>query len=452
MANKIHFLTWQEVVEQMLSYLPPSWRTNQAGKVMKRLIVAYALAVEQIYALLARLLRLSIVATSEGEWLRALVQGFNMETYGGTAATVVVRFRRYVATDKTVTIPLGAQVGAVRGQKFVTTIPAIIPPGQTEVEVPCRCIQTGEFGNIDAGEIISMVPQLPGVDEVTNPFRADGGHDAESDIEIKARLPKHIEALHRATIPATEYAVAIDRETFPEVQSFVTQRNYGTPGYFRGILCDWTGGDLYRPTNWVSAGNGVWWARTDLDIIYGMNAEGWMCKRFGIVDRTPDGEEVWLPCNFVAEVEQGNWRFCHDKKSRRIYARADGNDLNDLHITLYAGVVWRTLRYLESNWVANGVFVDIIVPFAKADTMTIEYYLQPGFSQVQVESDLRNRAIDYVSALLMGQMFELEQLYTILNRVAGASGVVVQHPDGNVLVKPNEVFRLSKPPIVVRKA
>lgn len=451
MVAKPYFLNWQEVLEQILSFLPPSWRANLTGKVLKRLLVAFALSMEALYALLARLLRLSIVATSEGQWLRSLVAAFNMETYAGTKAIAPVRFIRHGDTEDPIAIPAGRIVNSVRGLQFVTMSQAQMLPGDREVLIPCECMVPGSIGNIDSGEIVGLATPIAGIDEVVNDQPGGGGHDAELDLEIKERLPGHIESLHRATIPATEYAIAINREAFPEVQRFVTQRNYGTPGYFRGILCDWTGGDRYRPTQWVSAGNGVWYTLTDLPEINGLVATGWPCQRFGVVERSLDGEEIWKPSNFVAEVEQGNWRFCHDIQRKRLYARAEGQDLNGLHITIYAEVFWRALRELELRRAANGVFVDLISPFTTTTIVELEYRLEGGYSQLSVESQLRTTIYAYVNSLYMDDVLQLEELYSAINKIRGAFGVTIKTPVANVEPGPDSIVRLERSPLILRR-
>jgi len=85
MTDNVRLLNWQEILDQMLSLLPPQWRANFTGKILRRLMVAFALVMEALYGLLAKVLRLAIVATSEGETLRQLVAGFGMTTYGGIA-------------------------------------------------------------------------------------------------------------------------------------------------------------------------------------------------------------------------------------------------------------------------------------------------------------------------------------------------------------------------------
>ena len=441
MSDQVNLLTWQEVLDQLLSFLPPSWRANASGKILKRLLVAFALSAESLYAWMAKILRLSIISTSEGGWLKALVAGMGMVTQDGIAASVVVRFQRYNTTDA-LSIPLGTQTGAVSGQIFATSIAATIPAGQSSINVPCRAIQAGVSGNVGAGQIISLITPVPGVDVVSNPGAAIGGSDGESDTQIKARLPKHLEMLHRATIPATEAAILTRRDLFPEVTGFITQRNFGVRGYFRGVLSDVSGGDLYRAINWEPVGTqGVYFVRTDLTEINGLVSAGFPCQRFGVPERLSDGEEIWRVSAFVSEVEMGNWRFCHEPILKRLYARADGRDLNTLKTTIVSGVVWRVLRELEVNWAANGVFCDVIVPFANFVNISLSYTLETGYDGTTIDLALRTTTTNYVAGLGLGVGLELEGLYSTLALVAGASGVLVTAPTANVAVNPDSVVR-----------
>lgn len=447
MANNPYFLTWQEVLDQLISFLPPAWRPV-TGKVLTRLLVAVSLAIEALYALLARLLRLSIIATSEGEWLKALVAGFGMTTFAGTASSVVVRFSVFAGKATTIEIPLGTQVAAQNGQTFRTAIASSLPAGALYVDVPCRAEKTGVSGNIPAGSIITLISSLAGIDRVDNPNPGSGGSDGETDTEIKLRVPPYLESLHRATIPATEYVIKYDRSLFPEVSGFVTQRNYGVPGYFRGILADQNGGDIYRARDWISVGNGIYYIRTGLATINGLVSAGWPCKRFGVVSRAENGEELWLPSAFVTELENGLWRFCHDRPSGRLYAKADGRDLNTLNCTIVSGVIYRALRELELRWASNGVFCDVLAPFLVQGDVELRYVLEPGYNRPTVEAALKTAAIDYASSLRLGAGFELEGLYTRLSLVAGAGGVVVVAPEDNIAVEPDSIFRLNSVAIV----
>jgi uncharacterized phage protein gp47/JayE len=449
MANP-YFLTYQEIADQIVSTLPPQWQANLTGKVLKRLIVAYALVLEGLYALLARLLRLAIPITSEGGWLRALVQGIGMEAYGGTKAQVLVTFSRYLADGTSISIPIGTQVGTASGILFEVLFDGAIAANATEAVVLCQALETGTQGNIQPNEIIGFVTSVPGVDLVSNRLSGSGGADGETDESIKARIPQHLESLHRATIPATE-AIILSRDLFPEVREFITQRNYGTPGYFRGILSDTGGGDLYRARNWSAVGSmGVYFISAAQPEVQGLVAAGFPCKRFGVVTRSPNGEEQWLASSFVADVEQGDYRFCYDAELKRIYARADGQDLNNLEITVLGGVYWRALRALETSWAANGVWCDVIVPFLIEAQVKATYTLEPDYDKTSVETALRNAIATYANSLLIGQDFELEQVYSFIAGVPGASGVIVTDPASNIAVPPDSIFRLPSIPLLTQ--
>lgn len=440
MANNPWFLSYDEVFDQLQSFLPPSWRATLPGKVLGRLLVAFSLAVESLYALLARVLRLAIIATSEGKWLRALVEGFGMVPYQGVSATATVRFGMWRAKDAVVTVPANVRVGASTGVIFQAVEAGVIPIGETFVDVQCRCTQPGAQGNVAAGEINSQITALPGIDWVQNPNPALGGAAPESDIAIKTRLPGHIASLHRATIPATEFA-PLNTDLYPDVLGFVTYRNYGTPGYVRAILTDYNGGDSYRPGTWQLLGNGVYYVSVGRSMVNGLVAAGYPGIRFGTVERDPSGAEIWQPSNFVAEVEQGDWRWCHDLNTGRLYARADGRDLNDLDITIQHGTLWRVQQDLERSWIGNGIRIDVLRPFVVRAAIALSYSLEEGYIQLNVENALRQAVSSYIGGLNLGENFEPEGFYAAVSVVAGAGGVLLTTPSGNISVPADSVFR-----------
>lgn len=437
------FLTWQEASDQVISFLPPQWRANFTGKVLKRLIVAFALVMEGLYGLLAQVLRLSIVSTSEGVYLRSLVAGFGMTAYGGVAARVTVQFRRWRSVESAVTIPAGTEVRSEAGLKFVSDAEITLPAGEIEIDIACTCTTAGEAGNILPGRIVALQSALEGIDEVGNRDRGNGGIDAEADGSIRGRVPLHLAMLHRATIPATEGAIAAQLELFPEVETFITERNSGTPGYFRGILADSSGGDRYQVPEWQAATGlpGVYYAILGFAEVNGLVQAGWPCIRFGEVTRDAAGAEIWEASESAAAVAEGNWRWYWTAATQRLYARADGGDLNDLDLTVLADVTWRALRELEENWVAAGVGCDVITPFVVRSPIVISYLLEPGANSGTAELALQDAAGAYVSSLGMGQAFELDALFAQLNGVDGAGGIEVSNPSATIQPGRNQIVR-----------
>ena len=439
------FLTWQELLDQMISFLPPQWRANFTGKVLKRLMVAFALVMEGLYGLLAQVLRLSIISTSEGIYLRELVAGIGMETYGGIAAIATVQFRRWSNLDNAVTIPAGTEVRSESGLRFTVNTQTVLPAGETEVDVTCTCTVPGEAGNVLAGRIIGLTSALTGIDEVSNRDRAVGGANAEAEGAIRARVPLHLAMLHRATIPATEGAINAQLDLFPEVVSFITERQVGTPGYFRGILADASGGDRYRVAEWIPAINlpGVYYAIVAFPDIFGLVEAGWPCQRFGDVERDATGREVWVASLSASAVGERNYRWYWDASTSRLYARADGSDLNGKNLTVLAEVTWKALEELEQNWMAAGVGCDVLVPFTLRIDVRLSFILEPGAVEAASRRGLQDAVSAYISSLEMGAPLELDAFFAHLNGVDGAGSVEVASPAKTVQPERSAIVRAA---------
>jgi len=456
-SDRVHFKSHPQIIDEVLSYLPAQWRAGFTGKVLYRLILAFALSLEASYALLAKLLRLAIPATSEGVWLRAWVRGVNMETQGGIPASVVVRFRRFLDLDApappAVNIPAGVEVSARNGIRFRTTAAAVLPAGAESVDIPCLATTPGIQGNVGAGEIVGLVLDLGAIDEARNPNPAFGGRNAESDAEIKRRLPIHIEMLHRATIPATENAIRVDRVRFPEVFAVRSERRVGTPGYTKFFVSDGQGSDLYRPTQWTALTDrpGIYWTPVTWASIAGVVVDGWPARRLGILARNLDGSERWDPSPSVAAISSGGYHWLHNVNQGRLYVSIQGRDPRDEAVTVVAGLFERVRTYLEREWIASGVHMDVVAPYPVRIPVMMDYELEPGYSAPDVEFALIRAVSDYVGSLQLGQAFELEFLYAYLNRVAGAGGVLVRDPVGNVSVPGDSLVRLLGVPNVQQR-
>lgn len=438
-GGTVRFLTWQEVLDQLLSFLPPQWRANFTGKITKRLFVTYSLAMEGLYGLLAKVLRLAIVATSEGEYLRDLVAGFGMSAYGGVAANVALKFERYGSTDSAILIPASTGVQTQGGLTFLTDNAASLAVGESSVLVPATCSTPGTGGNIAAGQVLALRTAIQGINSVSNPDPGTGGEDPESDTSIRNRVPIHLAMLHRATIPATEGAINSQIDLFPEVRSFATQRQVGVPGYVRGLLEDNSGGDLYRPASWLpTTFSGVYYTIPN-QTPAGLVETGWPCKRFGVVARDSTGKEIWTASPTLQQVSQGDYRWHYD--GTRLYARAQGQDLSNLELTVVSGVIERALTELESRWIAAGVQVDIIAPSVKSIDISLTYELAPGASASTVDAALTAAVSGFMTSLQMGQTLELESFYATLNGVEGAIAVLLTEPSSNVVVPSDQIGR-----------
>jgi uncharacterized phage protein gp47/JayE len=442
------FATHTQIRDRLESYFPEQWQAGRTGRVTKRLITAFSLALASVYAAQARILRLSIVATSEGEALRELVAGWGMSTIPGQRASVEVRFERY-HPGPAIAIPSGTQAQTIEGVRFATASDALLPENGLTVDILCFAVTPGSSGNVPSGAIAGVSGVIEGIDRVTNFLAAAGGTDGESDTEIKERVPNHLESKHRATIAAVEYAIAQDKTRFPDVAFFRTERQYGQPGYFRGIVSDIAGGDLYRPKHWQSFGGGVYFTDVNFAFVYGLVQKGWPCRRFGEISRNPDGEEVWGASSDPFAVQAGNYRWYFDTKTRKLYAKADGQDLGELNLTLYAGMVWRVLREIEVNWAANGVFVDVVVPSRVVADIEVSYQLMAGYSETEVSRNLRTAIAGYARSRRVGDNFTVNGVLSELARADGAIAVRLESPTTDIEVGRDDVFRVGE--ITIRR-
>jgi uncharacterized phage protein gp47/JayE len=448
MADDVQFLTWREIYDQIVSFFPPSWRVNLPGKVLARLLVAYSLALEGLYGLLAKVRRLAIISTSEGTWLRGLVAGFGMTTFAGIKSSAVVQLSRFTPADAPISIPMGTRFRTQSGQQFTSKLDATFPVGATQIDIEVQCVEPGAIGNVGAGQIIGLVDAILGIDVVTNLQPAINGTEAESDTRIKARVPIYIEMLHRATIPAVEGKIFVDNPAFPNVRQFKTERLISVPGYFRGVLDEVSGGDLYRPAPWIPTSYPGTYYTIYPTQVYGLTETAWPCKRFGVWQRAANGEEQWLTSSSSASVTQGDYRWFYDTTNQRLYARADGANLNDLDLTVQAGILWDAYQELKTNWVAAGISFDIIAPTPIRINVALSYSLEPSYTASAVEAQLSASVGAYFGSLRLGQDVELENLYAWLSGVAGAANVLVQYPAGNVVVEINAIARLASAPTI----
>lgn len=443
MEDPIRFPDWREILDSLMGWLPAVWR-QVTGKVSQRLLVAFALALEGVYGALQRVLRLAFPATSEGEWLRAIARSWGMEPFEGVAASVQVQCRAFTPREQPVYIPAGTRLRAAQGVEFVTTEAAVIEVGQTTAIAPARCTQPGTQGNIPAYAIVGLVTPVPGVDEVSNPAPAYGGIDAEPDAALKARIPIHLAGLHRATIAAIEGKVVSDRQRFPEVVRFVSERNFDYPGYFRAFVADETGCESYVPRWQVhDSARGIYKMTLPAGMtLSGLVEAGWPCRRYGLPTRTFDGEEVWLPSPTIEAVGAGAYRWCVEQGI--LYARADGSNLNQRPITLVTGLIERVYQTLRTEWVAAGVHFDVLAPLRYWVEVQVSYELASGASQSVTEQQMRRELEAYVLTLPMGYTFAPDVALERVLRVSAVAGARVDAPVVAVTPPPNAVIRLSQ--------
>lgn len=123
------------------------------------------------------------------------------------AAVVTLSFFRTSGGFPATTIPTGTRVRSTNGVEFETTSTATIPAGSPgPVTAPARAVAAGLNGNVAAATLTTFVatPSDPAL-QVTNPERAAGGDDSETDARLRSRARDFWRTARRGTLSAIEF-------------------------------------------------------------------------------------------------------------------------------------------------------------------------------------------------------------------------------------------------------
>ena len=130
----------------------------------------------------------NIPSRAEGAYLDALGKWiFNLERSGAQAAKCTVRFNISAAQENSITVPIGTRVsGASQNLVWETTEDALIPIGETYVDVMVQCQTAGTIGNgYTEGQINALidVDNILYFESCSNITVSDGGAEEQTDAE-----------------------------------------------------------------------------------------------------------------------------------------------------------------------------------------------------------------------------------------------------------------------------
>jgi phage-related baseplate assembly protein len=120
------------------------------------------------------------------DYLAALV-GVTREPAAGANCTLQFNF---VSGANSVLLPAGLRVQSVDGQVIFATSAAVnVAAGTPSVTVDALCQTTGAIGNgYTAGNVSVILDPQPFVTSVANIDTTSGGNDAETDVQLRARV------------------------------------------------------------------------------------------------------------------------------------------------------------------------------------------------------------------------------------------------------------------------
>lgn len=175
---------------------------------------------------------------------------FGFKRKDGQKASVNVYFTRNEANTTSINIPSNTIVSDGI-HNFTTTSIAVIPAGKTESTVVSAIAdKTGSDYNISSGSINTIVSTVSGeIVSVTNPARAVGGFNTESESEMLARFKTYINGLQGTNYYGLKAGIlALSDEEY-------SVRSVGIEEHFPPITDD--SDNAYNVTIYIDDGTGA---------------------------------------------------------------------------------------------------------------------------------------------------------------------------------------------------
>ncbi|WP_291325222.1 baseplate J/gp47 family protein [Desulfovibrio sp. UCD-KL4C] len=176
-------------------YAAKGWlpnRLNLNKGVVRGLIEVFAFSLFKLYELLAIILENAFPKTATGEWSDLHSDQVELVRKSATKATGTVIFTGEQSGN--IKIPAGrilktAPDGTGAVYRFITKQDAIIPDGQTTINVPVEAEEYGRGPNAAPGQISEISTSVPKVTSVANgsDWLSSEGADTETDAQLGER-------------------------------------------------------------------------------------------------------------------------------------------------------------------------------------------------------------------------------------------------------------------------
>ena len=176
--------TPESLTQEMVENLSTGLQTNE-GSYTRDLLAAVGLALFGAYKTLNKMLPISFVDETSGEYLEARCAEYGIMRKSGTPASVLLEFTGQNGTI----IPAGTTVSTQGGLLFSVEEPQRI--SDDVVQVPAISQNVGTEYNVPANTLSTLVTPVSGVQQVTNPQAAEGGADQETDESLFSRLDQY---------------------------------------------------------------------------------------------------------------------------------------------------------------------------------------------------------------------------------------------------------------------
>lgn len=194
------------------------------GSNIRSIFESIAAFVEYMQFLVEEVYRSFYIDTASLDDLDARVRDFGMSRKQAKNATGIIKFMKNDPATSTFTISEGSQVSTepdVFGNTISYTLDKDIffVSGSVEVTGEITCAISGPEGNVASGKITNITSAIPGVDAIINPSALTDGASAETDEQLRRRVPIYINGLKRGNEDAIKSAIlAIDGITLVKLE------------------------------------------------------------------------------------------------------------------------------------------------------------------------------------------------------------------------------------------
>lgn len=192
----IDFYTLSQLNSEMLQWFREKKKeltgedvTLSSGDDRRLILLTCAYYLYQGYMFIDEGGKMGLLKYARGDYLDLLGMFKKTPRNPARGATTTLRFSISEARGFATGIPQGTRATAGNNLYFATSEYAEIPAGNTYVDVPAECTETGTVGNyLDVGEINLMVDSVPFVSGVSNITMPENGQDVELDDSYRVRI------------------------------------------------------------------------------------------------------------------------------------------------------------------------------------------------------------------------------------------------------------------------
>lgn len=234
---RLRIKRFQDIFSSLVTWITtdnPNLSDFNVGSALRTLSEAIALEMEELYFNMHQNIEYAIST--------AIYSAFGFERRLETYASTYVRFTLVEPAFNDFILPRGFTVStSLAKSKIVyyrTTTDITVPKGSLEFVAPVLCTEAGEVGNVEPGEINTIVTLNGRLESVTNDLRVVSGVDRETTASLKSRFKEYLRSLGRATRDSVEYGiksvpgvagVKIDDQYIGFVNAYVHDKNGNLP-------------------------------------------------------------------------------------------------------------------------------------------------------------------------------------------------------------------------------